>query len=379
MKRKRRGESKSDRWCVPALLLTAGVVGLGACGSTAPLEAADPNAPDGGGGDATCVGCADAGSSTRDGAPSSPPIPDGGAGCLTPPTGDWTGTSRIEQRGSGGGLEMEADVRWTLVASEHCVDRYQPSGTARFHLQAGLCTTVTEPDVAPIAPDDGALIIDRSTSPATYQVTGSTSWDATIGCDGEEGFPIRAGGGWAGGSGSFEGAVISGDLQRDESTIVWLFQRTDAVFPPPAAGACSEPPTDRWTGTSLEFRTTVAVTWNRVATQGCVDRFAPMGVLSINPALDVSCLSVTLEPPPPPVVPADGVLEINRATNPPSFRMNGATPYTGTARCIVDANGTVEEFPVGSFAWATGVGGVFDGDTFSGSTNGRAWSLTRQR
>lgn len=305
---------------------------------------------------------------------------DAGDGCASPPTGEWNGTTRIFRSGAGSNYEVQADVHWTQVASNACVDRYQPSGTAHYIFHLGCCCQLTiEPGSAVIQPTDGELIIDRTTSPATYRMNGATLWNAVSSCSGND-EPVQVGGTWAENHGAFDHAVISGGIDNVSEVSSWRITRAGTTFTPPGEH-CSEASAARWAGTAyVSWGTAVSVTWTRVATTGCVDRFEPMGTAN-KPSIASSCTSLVYNPDSHQVATTDGVLEIDRSTNPATFRITGSSEWNGTITCT-RADGGVESYP-GSIGGAWGFFfGAFDGDRFSGGTVGIEpsefeWSLTR--
>ena len=396
---------------VVAGLVAAAVVGVGGCSSSAPSSGgasavadgttttsptSSPPPPSGAGGMAA-GGAGAPGGASGTGSGSPPPGP---GACATAPTGDWEGTSSQLTGGAGSRETASADVRWTLVSTIGCVDRYQPSGTARFVSDSACGLETIEPGSGVIQPNDGALVIDRSTSPPTYRFDGRTRWTALFndGCrndTGELSDPTTEQlieSQWAVDyHGSFDGAVLSGrvdpsDVGFGPQLREWRFTRVGAVFSTPTGGACAQAPTDRWTGTTTEGFISTSLTWTRTETTGCVDRFEPTGTATQSTAPSVSdCTMVTATPLTHAVAPSDGRLEIDRGTNPPTFRMTGVTFWTATATCTLTGNaaGEIEtiDLQLGS-EWAN-FGGSFDGDAFSGGTTEIGtfrldWSLQRQ-
>jgi hypothetical protein len=121
------------------------------------------------------------------------------------------------------------------------------------------------------------------------------------------------------------------------------------------------------------------VTWTRVATDGCVDRFEPYGTATL--ALGDGCTDVT--PSWHGVEPADGALELDRSVNPPAFRITGATLWEATQTCPdrTGGSGLVTTVAEVGGPWAL-YSGVYDGDAFSASSvfpwyPRFAWSLKR--
>jgi hypothetical protein len=276
-----------------------------------------------------------------------------------------------------------------MVSSDACVDHYAPAGIAAYVYDTQCEDIIVDPPTATIAATDGQLIIDRTTAPATYRMTGSTLWDAVVRCgnDQTEQTAHPTGGAWVDSAGTFDGQVISGGLSGGQFTPEyhdWTFTPVEAVFAV-EPGVCSEPSTDQWTATSeLSFGSAAVLTWTRVATEGCVDRFAPSGTAT-NLA-DFDCVTAVLDPESAPVASDDGELVIDRATDPATYRMTGRTYWPGTLTCT-HADGSVETRNItfgGQWAGAGGGGfyGAFDGDRFSAHVDigdeRYEWSLTRR-
>ena len=325
------------------------------------------------------------------GSPGKSPPPPGE--CAIASTGDWSGSASFFNAGTAGGPTIVANVRWTLAASEGCVDRYVPTGTAGFDTTAGVCTIVVDPPSAAVNPvTDGQLIIDRTTSPATYVMEGKTTWNASVGCFNEVPDQGTIGGVWASHHGTFDGSVISGVIDNPhlvagiaEKTI-WRFTRVDAVFTPPAPGACSEPATDHWSGTALVSTSgtvgalgtsmSTDLVWTRVSTTGCVDHFEPAGT-----ATYASNFCTGITPTSHAIAPSDGSLEIDRSFDPPRFTMTGDSRWDATQTCPDGSGGTTTQTSQIGGPWAL-YSGVFDGNAFSASSMFQfyplfQWSLTR--
>jgi hypothetical protein len=266
-----------------------------------------------------------------------------GTTCAIAPLGPLSGRAQDGHFGAGGGEDEYADVHWTLERTEGCVDHYRPSGTAHDVVGAHYCWDA-EPSAAPIEPTDGELIIDRSTSPATYTVNGLSEWEGLEGCDdpndssyGMEPSTLRAR--WATNlRGSFDGAVISGgNIEVEAHPINWYFTRDEVAFPAPAAGTCVEPRSDRW-ATSVVANTGHAdATWTWESTTGCVDHYTPSGTGRIEPKIDDSpfafCRVRSYDPDSGPIDADDGDLYIDRSTNPPTFNIGGGARWIATERC----------------------------------------------
>jgi hypothetical protein len=370
--------------------------GTGSDGVTTPGAAGAPGTTTGSGPTGSAAGSPppSGGSPPAAGAGGSPgksPPPPGK--CAIAATGDWTGHTSFFSAGSAGGPTLSADVRWTLAASEGCVDHYVPTGTASFETTSGVCTHVIDPPSAPINPaTDGHLIIDRTTSPATYTMEGKTTWAGSDTCSTEPPNPGTIGGVWASNHGTFDGSVLSGEIFNDHviagvvDNTIWEFTRVDAVFTPPAPGACSEPAIDHWSGTASAAiiasisqtprSTSASLVWTRVSTTGCVDRFEPSGTATV---ADNDC---TTTPATHAVAASDGILEIDRSVDPPKFSMTGESHWSGSETCPVSGGGTSTFTGQIGGVWAPQYNGVFDGNAFSASAMFQSfpqfqWSLKR--
>jgi hypothetical protein len=355
-----------------AVLVAAAGVWLG-CGGGRGALPASPFDGGGGGGD--------------EDAPTSPPP----GGDRPPPDGDdggpplataWEGFARIRQQGAGSQQTVSAALHWTLVSSSHGVDRYRPSGTATFEVAGGLCTHTVEPPTVEIAPNDGELVIDRRAWPATYRMTGATLWVAREVCDGtlvSSSSPV--GGPWADNQGSFEGDVIGGGIRFFPEYHDWELRRVGATFPPPAPGECVGTAAAQWTSmSSISDLAAASVTWTLASSDGCLDLYTPAGVAKAPPPFD-PCVALSYTEMGT-VASGDGILQIDRSTNPPGVVMRGSTVWDGTGICT-HADGTNDMLgpPIGG-DWAD-LQGTFSGDHFSGALITRqvprafSWTLTR--
>jgi hypothetical protein len=115
------------------------------------------------------------------------PVAPGPAACATPPVEQWTGTARRTQDEYPD--DVVATVTWQRVSTVGCVDTYAPLGNAQysFAIPGAQCDQSIAPGVHGVAADDGALTIDRSTSPATYVGRGATTWSMTFTCRYDDG------------------------------------------------------------------------------------------------------------------------------------------------------------------------------------------------
>jgi hypothetical protein len=306
-----------------------------------------------------------------------------GDGCAMAPTGDWAGVASGYTGGAGGGETVTAHVQWSLVSSDACIDHFAPSGAVEYD-PATQCNLIVEPSMGPIEPGDGELILDRSTATATARLVGVSRFPAIVYCEGDpppqETHPV--GGRWADVTGSFDGAVIGGSTNfYGDFHMRWDLRRTDTVFSPPDDGACSEPSSQHWTSRAHWDDRVASVTWTRVSTDGCVDRYTPSGTIEALPWTSTEC-AYTYDPSSAAIVADElDVLVIDRSTDPATFDING-TSFFETTRICTRPDGTTTEDPgilVGG-VWVNAEG-PFDGDHLSAAwdVDGRAdsWRLDR--
>lgn len=306
---------------------------------------------------------------------------DAGVACARAPLGEWIGASVMKDGGSGGYSATRADVRWKLDSTEACIDRYYPTGTVSFTFRE-QCDNTIEPASIALMPSDGSLTIDRTRLPITYEVRGATTWDASITCNGDAPEPaMPVGGPWALGRGSFDGDVIAGGFySHDDDADWWELRRIEAEFPSTAPD-CVEPAADHLWGTaSVSSGTDAAITWTRVSTDGCVDRFKPSGVATA-PIVNETCSTVFTQPPSAPIASSDGELVITRFSRPILVQFRGDTSWPGSRDCTQpDGTRYIEHGTMGG-SWGWHVETVWDGTAFNGSTSFNdvdyRWSLTR--
>lgn len=161
----------------------------------------------------------DAASLSKPAAPATPPP----ATCATPTAVErWTGSA---SRTSGMYPDdIAATLTWQRVAASGCVDRYVPTGEAdySFAIPGALCTQTIAPATLAVAGAHGLLTIDRSTSPATYTVSGEASWQVTWTCAFDDGshdeMTFAAGGVWLRGGGEVDGTSIDGTWVQPDGT-----------------------------------------------------------------------------------------------------------------------------------------------------------------
>jgi hypothetical protein len=320
------------------LLTSLAACGGGTTSGRPDARGFDAAAPDGDGPDGG--GTAPDGGATPDSGATLDAPPDDG--CASGPAGDWAGATKFFGRGSGPYQSHGADVTWTLVGTDACVDRYAPSGTAWIDHQGYVCEANFQSS-HPIASSDGVFTIDRSTAPPTYAMTGSTSWQHTVDCPDTDPLTVRSA--WASYRGVIDGDVFGGGRRQGaEIYWQWRFTRRGAALPPP--DDCAEPAEDTWTGTHAVTGPgtddlVATVTWTRVATEGCVDRFEPGGSATLVINRQDPCTATWIEPGEGPVEPGDGFLEIDRSTNPPTFVSEARVGWDVTVHCA-HADGTTD-------------------------------------
>jgi hypothetical protein len=104
---------------------------------------------------------------------------------------EWVGTATSEF-----GYKMNASVTWELDETESTDTKavFHPTGNVTF--TAPGCTVT--PNNADIKPEEGALVIDYSTDPATYEAQAATVWPGTYQCGDGGSLEAGAGGIWIG-------------------------------------------------------------------------------------------------------------------------------------------------------------------------------------
>lgn len=288
------------------------------------------------------------------------PSPDPTIECVSPALGVLHGTAQVRHGGSSGADELAAEVMWTPAGTTGCVDRYQPSGTVTYRNALGH----GDGDAA-IEPGDGELVVDRSVQPPAYTMRGDSRFGV-----------------WTDHRGSFDGDMIAGGLIDEAEApraMRWSFVREDATFEPPTG--CSQPAIDRWTTVSEQDHTRATVTWTRASTSGCVDTFRPGGTVESASRATAYCAALTTTPASAPIAAGDGVLTIDRSTNPATYRIEGRTVWDAQIVCTTH-DGTVEMLGnLGGGRWA-GFQAAFDGAHFAGAFDSTAdgtasWQFAR--
>jgi hypothetical protein len=148
--------------------------------------------------------------------------------------------------------------------------------------------------------------------------------------DGAGGEPGEAGG--AGVHPGLAGGHAGGEPPIEEPADPW------SLTTPLPPGTCAPPLPDVWTGTSsIEWGSPgyhqsfdAEVTWTRVETTGCVDRYLPSGTLTYDIGHSAAC-----SPPAQsgPITAGDGELVIDRSVEPPTYTMRGLTLIPFSLAC----------------------------------------------
>lgn len=136
-----------------------------------------------------------------------------------------------------------------------------------------------------------------------------------------------------------------------------------------AAGpaGCAAAPVERWTGTATRTQDgypdnlSVTTTWQRVATDGCVDRYEPVGSAQYSYAIPGALCTQSLDPRQQAVGAADGALVVDRTTNPPTFTGQASTTWTVTWTCVESDGTRNEQTFAGGGRWFESTGAVVDG------------------
>jgi hypothetical protein len=133
---------------------------------------------------------------------------------------------------------------------------------------------------------------------------------------------------------------------------------------PPAAPNCATPTVDRFTGTasrtSEQYPDDVeaTITWERVATSGCIDRYVPSGEAHYRFAIPGALCTQTVAPDVSAIAGAHGMLAIDRSTSPATYVATGETTWQVTWSCQLDDGSTdTMTFAAGGL-WLSGAGTV---------------------
>lgn len=368
------------RTLASSLLLIAGCGGGDAISPPRPVDASESaDGVDTTDADPSPSGDAAGGDAAQ--APDAAASADAGVACARAPLGEWAGAAIIKYEGAGSYSATRADLRWKLESSEGCIDRYYPTGTVTFVFDS-FCGDTVEPGSVTVHPSDGALTINRTRTPVTYEIRGATTWDASITCtDSPPEPPQPVGGPWALGVGTFDGNVLSGGIyDPDADSAYWDFVRVDAPFSDDGPG-CVEPPVDRLWGTGfVSGGAEAAITWTRTSTSACTDTFAPSGVATA-PTHNAMCTTVVTQPPSAPIASSDGELVLDRYRRPLLVRFRGDTSWKGARTCTMpDGTMYIEHGSMGG-PWGGSIQAQYDGTAFSGKTTfddvNYEWSITR--
>ena len=140
----------------------------------------------------------------------------------------------------------------------------------------------------------------------------------------------------------------------------------------PPGAACATPRVEAWTGTATRVAdmypddVAATVTWRRVSSTGCVDRYAPAGEARYSFAIPGAQCRQDVTPDQRAVAGGEGSLTVDRSTSPATYVGTGATAWTVTWSCTLD-DGTVESMTFdGGGRWFEASGTV-EGAVISGS------------
>jgi hypothetical protein len=133
----------------------------------------------------------------------------------------------------------------------------------------------------------------------------------------------------------------------------------------PAPAICATAAVEAWSGDAGRVNqdypddADATVTWRRVATTGCVDRYEPSGTVRYSYAVPGALCAQEMAPGEHAIKPTDGVLEIDRTTAPPTYHGRAATTWTVTWTCHLDTGDETQTFDGGG-TWfdATGTLGA---------------------
>lgn len=165
----------------------------------------------------------------------------------------------------------------------------------------------------------------------------------------------------------------SGDDAASTTTLVDAAPPpVDAAAPPPDGEPCAAPGFETWTGTAQRDNDSgypdhiaADVTWERTATDGCVDTYAPSGVATYGYAIPGALCMQSITPASHDVAAGDGELRVDRTTAPATYVGRGATTWTVTFRCQYD-DGTFDEHTFEGGATWFDASGTVEGATITG-------------
>ena len=141
----------------------------------------------------------------------------------------------------------------------------------------------------------------------------------------------------------------------------------------PDADPCAVAAVERWTGTASRDNDngypdhiTATVTWDRVATEGCVDHYVPTGTAHYAHAIPGALCSQSISPETHPIETDHGALTIDRTTSPPTYAGGGETYWPIVFRCEYPDGSYEESSMDGGAIWLDAAGAVAGG-TIEGS------------
>jgi len=110
----------------------------------------------------------------------------------------------------------------------------------------------------------------------------------------------------------------------------------------------------------------VIITWRRVESSGCVDRYVPVGTANYVLSIPGALCRQSIEPDEAPVTPAAGSLVVDRTTDPATYQGRGSTTWELTWKCVQDDGATVTRTFSAGQLWFEAEGVVM-GETISGT------------
>ena len=131
-----------------------------------------------------------------------------------------------------------------------------------------------------------------------------------------------------------------------------------------ADDGCAAPQIEAWIGTAGRTSAMypddidVSVTWQRVASTGCVDRYAPRGIARYRFAVPGALCGQTVAPASAAIAADHGTLTIDRSTSPATYVGSAATAWPVTWTCTFPDGGTETRTFAGGGAWFVAVGTV---------------------
>jgi len=143
---------------------------------------------------------------------------------------------------------------------------------------------------------------------------------------------------------------------------------SDAASPsdgasPDASEACGAPRIEAWVGTSARVNEyypddiSVEVTWQRVASVGCVDSYAPTGTASYSFAIPGALCGQSTAPGTAPAGVTDGFLTVDRTSSPATYAGRASTTWVVTWTCDYGDSSDTLTFPGGGL-WFDAAGAI---------------------